>query len=65
MQLARAAAGYGGRIVWARADDDLLVPLLEEGLAVLSADDVELRVRLLARLAGALGTSPREIAETR
>lgn len=52
--LARAAAGYGGRIVWARADDDLLVPLLEEGLAVLSADDVELRVRLLARLAGAL-----------
>ena len=56
--LARAAAGYGGRIVWARADDDLLVPLLEEGLAVLSADDVELRVRLLARLAGALRDQP-------
>ena len=56
--LARAAAGYGGRIVWARADDDLLVPLLEEGLTVLSADDVELRVRLLARLAGALRDEP-------
>jgi DNA-binding SARP family transcriptional activator/tetratricopeptide (TPR) repeat protein len=52
---ARAAAGYGGRIVWARAGDDtLLIPLLEEGLAVLHDDDVELRVRLLARLAGAL-----------
>ena len=31
-ELARAAAGYGGRIVWARAGgDDRLVPLLEEG----------------------------------
>jgi DNA-binding SARP family transcriptional activator/tetratricopeptide (TPR) repeat protein len=54
-ELARAAAGYGGRIVWARAaDDDRLVPLLEEGLAALGEQDVELRVRLLARLAGAL-----------
>ena len=55
-QLARAAAGYGdgGRIVWARAgDDERLVPLLEEGLAAVG-DDVELRARLLARLAGAL-----------
>jgi DNA-binding SARP family transcriptional activator len=53
--LARAAAGYGGRIPWARAgDDDRLVPLLEEGLAALGDDDVELRARLLARLAGAL-----------
>jgi DNA-binding SARP family transcriptional activator/tetratricopeptide (TPR) repeat protein len=54
-ELARAAAGYGGRIVWARAgDDDRLVPLLEEGLAVLASEDAELRARLLARLAGAL-----------
>jgi eukaryotic-like serine/threonine-protein kinase len=53
--LARAAAGYGGRIVWARAGDDTrLVPLLEEGLTSLGAQDVELRARLSARLAGAL-----------
>jgi DNA-binding SARP family transcriptional activator len=57
--LARAAAGYGGRIVWARAgDDDLLVPLLEEGLSALDEDDVELRARLSARLAGALRDEP-------
>jgi DNA-binding SARP family transcriptional activator/tetratricopeptide (TPR) repeat protein len=54
-ELARAAAGYGGRIVWERAGDDgRLVPLLEEGLAALGNEDVELRARLLARLAGAL-----------
>jgi DNA-binding SARP family transcriptional activator/tetratricopeptide (TPR) repeat protein len=54
-KLARAAAGYGGRIVWARAgDDDRLIPLLEEALAALAEEDVELRARLLARLAGAL-----------
>jgi DNA-binding SARP family transcriptional activator/tetratricopeptide (TPR) repeat protein len=54
-ELARAAAGYGGRIVWGRAgEDDRLVPLLERGLAALAEDDVELRARLLARLAGAL-----------
>ena len=36
-ELARAAAGYGGRIVWVRAGtDDRLVPLLEEGLAALA-----------------------------
>ncbi len=58
-QLARAAVGYGGRIVFARAgDDDRLVPLLEEGLAALEEDDVELRARLLARLAGALRDEP-------
>jgi len=52
--LARAAAGYGGRIVWLRAGDDpRLVPLLEEALAALDHEDVELEVRLLARLAGA------------
>ena len=54
-QLARAAAGYGGRTPWSRAGNDTaLVPFLEEALAVVSEDDVELRARLLARLAGAL-----------
>jgi DNA-binding SARP family transcriptional activator len=54
-ELARAAAGYGGRIVYARAaDDERLVPLLEEGLDALAEEDVALRARLLARLAGAL-----------
>jgi DNA-binding SARP family transcriptional activator len=58
-ELARAAAGYGGRIVWARAGDDTqLVPLLEEGLAALGDEHVELRARLLARLAGALRDDP-------
>jgi DNA-binding SARP family transcriptional activator len=58
-QLAQAAVGYGGRIVWARAgDDDRLVPLLEAGLAALGEGDVELRARLLARLAGALRDEP-------
>jgi hypothetical protein len=53
--LARAAAGYGGRMPWSRAGHDtVLVPLLEEALATLPDDEVELRARLLARLAGAL-----------
>jgi DNA-binding SARP family transcriptional activator len=52
-ELARAAAGYGGRLAWARAaNDERLVPLLEAGLAAVG-DDLELRTRLLARLAGA------------
>ena len=42
--LGRAAVGYGGRLVWARATaDKLLVPLLEEGLAAVGDEDVELR----------------------
>ena len=50
--LARAALGYGGRFVWARAwGDERLVPLLEEALAALPEEDSDLRVRLLARLA--------------
>ena len=54
-ELASAAAGYGGRIIFVRAgDDDRLVPLLEEGLAALGDVDVELRVRILSRLGGAL-----------
>lgn len=57
--LARAAAGYGGRLAWARAGDDAqMVPLLEEGLAALADRDTNLRARLLARLAGALRDEP-------
>ena len=57
--LARAAAGYGGWVMYVRAGgDDRLVPLLEEGIAALSDEDVELRARLLARLAGALRDEP-------
>lgn len=51
--LARAALGYGGRFVWTRTwGDDELVPLLEEALSLLADEDSDLRVRLLARLAG-------------
>jgi tetratricopeptide (TPR) repeat protein len=54
-RLARAAIGYGGRFVWMRAGNDRhLVPLLEEGLEMLGDQHPGLRVRLLARLAGAL-----------
>jgi DNA-binding SARP family transcriptional activator len=55
VELARAAAGYGGRSLSVRAgDDERLVPLLEAGLVAVGEQDVELRARLLARLAGAL-----------
>jgi DNA-binding SARP family transcriptional activator len=58
-ELARAAAGYGGRTVWSRAgNDERLVPLLEEGLAAIGDDDDEFRARLLSRLAGALRDDP-------
>ena len=51
--LARAALGYGGRLVWDVSRDDAnLVPLLERALAALGQRDDSLRVRLLARLAG-------------
>jgi tetratricopeptide (TPR) repeat protein len=57
--LARAALGYSGRIVWARpSGDEQLVPFLEEALGALSDDDIDLRVVLLARLAGALRDEP-------
>jgi eukaryotic-like serine/threonine-protein kinase len=57
--LARAALGYGGRMGWGRAGrDDRLVPLLEEALAALADDELELRARVLARLAGALRDEP-------
>jgi tetratricopeptide (TPR) repeat protein len=55
----RAALGYGGRFPWLRAGNDRrLIPLLEEALAGLGEDESELRVRLLARLAGALRDQP-------
>ena len=63
--LARAAIGYGGRFVWVRSGKDRrLVPLLEDALALLAPDDGVLRVKLLARLAGALRDrpSPRPVA---
>jgi tetratricopeptide (TPR) repeat protein len=54
-ELAQAAAGYGGSWMASRAGfDERLVPLLEQGLAAIGDDDVELQARLLARLAGAL-----------
>jgi DNA-binding SARP family transcriptional activator len=57
-QLARAALGYGGRFVWFRAGSDPhLIPLLEDALEAVAADD-PLRPRLLARLAGALRDRP-------
>ena len=57
--LARAAIGYGGRFVWRRAgDDERLVPLLERALRKLDPTDVRDRVRLQARLAGALRDEP-------
>jgi hypothetical protein len=53
-QLARAALGYGGRFLWARAGDDLrLVPLLQDALVMLAGSNDRLRVRLLSRLASA------------
>ena len=58
-ELARAAAGYAREDMYLRAaGDDRLVPLLEEGLVALADEDVALRVRLLARLAGALRDEP-------
>src|ERR687891_666280 len=51
--LARAALGYGGRIIWeVSRDDEYLAPLLERALAALGEEESPLRVRLLARFAG-------------
>jgi len=52
-QLGRAAVGYGGRIMWAVSrDDDRLKFLIERALQELGDEAPELRVELLARLAG-------------
>ncbi len=52
-RMARAALGYGGRIIWeVSRGDEYAVPLLERAIAALGNADGGLRVRLLARLAG-------------
>jgi DNA-binding SARP family transcriptional activator len=56
---ARAALGYGGRFPWLRAgNDSRLVPLLQEAMHELGDAESPLRVRVLARLAGALRDEP-------
>jgi len=61
--LARAALGYGGRFVWAKAGtDSRVVPLLREAVAATEGESGTLRARLLARLAGAQrDEAPREV----
>jgi DNA-binding SARP family transcriptional activator len=52
-QLAGAALGYGGRLVWGVSrDDEYLTPLLERALRLLPEQDSALRARVLSRLAG-------------
>lgn len=59
VRLAEAAVGYGGRFVWLRPGHDArLIPLLEEALIALPEGDSALRVRVAARLAGALRDDP-------
>ena len=51
-RLARAALGYGGRFVWtSMRGDPHILPLLEEAIAALPAEDSKIRARALARLA--------------
>jgi DNA-binding SARP family transcriptional activator/tetratricopeptide (TPR) repeat protein len=57
--LAKAALGYGGRHVWSRAYGDVhLIRLLESALQALPAGASALRVRVMARLSGALRDQP-------
>jgi DNA-binding SARP family transcriptional activator/tetratricopeptide (TPR) repeat protein len=57
--LARAAIGYGGRFPWLRAGkDERLVPLLREALDALGQEESIARVKVQARLAGALRDQP-------
>lgn len=52
-QLAEAAIGYGGRLIWeVSRDDPHVLALLERALACIDEGDSPLRVRLLARLGG-------------
>jgi tetratricopeptide (TPR) repeat protein len=48
--MARAALGYGGRLIWDKVRDPQFVSLIERALAVLGERDNALRVRLLIRL---------------
>ena len=58
-KLSRAALGYGGRFVWGRAGNDRrFIPLLEHALGATGERSSVERVRLMARLAGALRSSP-------
>src|SRR5204863_6640964 len=58
-QLAQVALSYGGRFAWARASTDpALAPLLERALTAIGDNDGRVRVRLLARLAGASRDDP-------
>jgi DNA-binding SARP family transcriptional activator len=57
-RLGRAALGYGGRFVWSRAAGDPLVGSLLETALTAPGIDGSLKVRLLARLAGALRDPP-------
>ena len=58
-ELALAALGIGGRLPWARPGrESKLIPLLQDALVHLGGADDRLRVRLLARLACALRSSP-------
>ena len=57
-QLARAALGYGGWVIFRSGKDRKLIPLLEDALEALPAGDNALRAVLLARLAGALRDHP-------
>jgi DNA-binding SARP family transcriptional activator len=63
--LARAALGYGGRLVWVRSDDEHLIPLLQEALTALGGQHVESRVRVMTRLCGALRGVRSSAAERR
>ena len=64
-RLARAALGYGGRFLWIRSHTDPhLLPLLDDAVDALGDREDPLRVRLLARLAGALRPGSGRAVET-
>jgi tetratricopeptide (TPR) repeat protein len=59
--LARAALGYGGRMMWGRPGSDTrLIPLLQEALVLLGGADDRLRALLLTRLSCAWRSTPEQ-----
>jgi hypothetical protein len=63
--LARAALGYGGRLLYARAtEDDPLVALLVRAATALGSQDSPLRVSVLARHANAVSQRMPETSDT-